>query len=54
MRHIHNLFVLVCFLAGCGSKGALYLPEGEKGEVGPSSIQERIEYGTELEEEEDQ
>ena len=54
MRHTNLLFVLVFFLGACGSKGALYLPEGEKGEVGPSSIQERIEYGTEIEEEEDQ
>ena len=40
MRFTNLLFVLFFFLAGCGTKDALYLPEGEAGEVQPVSIRE--------------
>jgi predicted small lipoprotein YifL len=40
MRYSNLFCVLVIFLAGCGSKGDLYLPEAETEEVRPTSIQE--------------
>lgn len=38
LRLTSLICTLVFFLAGCGSKGELYLPGGEKGEVQPVSI----------------
>ena len=38
MRDPSLIFVVVLFLTACGSKGGLYLPEGETEEVQPVSI----------------
>ena len=40
MRYTSLIFTFVFFLAGCGSKGELFLPEGETVEVQPVSIEE--------------
>jgi predicted small lipoprotein YifL len=41
MRYTSLIFLAVLYLlTGCGSKGALYLPERETEEVRPESIEE--------------
>ena len=40
MRYTSLIFTFVFFLAGCGSKGALFLPEDKTVEVQPVSIEE--------------
>ncbi len=40
MRYTSLIFTFVFFLAGCGSKGALFLPKGKTVEVQPVSIEE--------------
>jgi predicted small lipoprotein YifL len=53
MRKLNRFFVLAFFLAGCGSSGNLYLPEGEKENVAPESIEgDTFQPETEEEEEE--
>ncbi len=39
MRNSILSFVIVLFVAGCGSKGGLYLPDGETEEVAPVSME---------------
>ena len=53
MRTTQLLFVLTIVLAGCGTPGDLYLPSGEKSEVGPTSI-EGDDFQPKSEEEEEQ
>ena len=40
MRNSILSFGIVLLLAGCGSKGDLYLPEGETEEVAPVSMEQ--------------
>ncbi len=47
MRYLILIFTLAFFLAGCGSKGDLYLPARETADVRPVSIEEELQ-GEEL------
>ena len=63
MRITRLLLVILSFLAGCGSQGALYLPEGQTEQVQrvsmdqetfqPETEQQQLQNETNQQEEED-